>query len=73
MNLDTHILADLRRTYLAAVREMALFQDGSREYKRGESLAASTSYTVFSLFGSTAADELRKEGVTEWDRIRVLA
>ena len=51
MNLDARILADLRRTYLSAIWEMALFPEGSREHQRGEDLAASTSYTVFSIYG----------------------
>ncbi len=62
MTLDKRILADLRRTYISAVREMALFREGTREHKRGESLAASTSHTVFSIFGSMNERPTNKGG-----------
>lgn len=52
---------------------MALFPEGDPRHLGGERLATNTSHTVFSLFGSAAADELRKEGLTEWDRIKALA
>lgn len=68
--LDKKILADLRRTYLSAVQEMALSPEGSQGYMRGESLAVSTSHTVFSIFGGDEAETLRKEGLREWERIR---
>lgn len=70
MTLDKRILADLRQTYISAVREMALFREGTREHKRGESLAASTSHTVFSIFGSKEAERLRKDGLREYERIK---
>lgn len=68
--LDKKILADLRRTYISAVQEMALSPEGSTGYRRGESLAASTSHTVFSIFGGGEAEALRNEGLREWERIR---
>ena len=52
MSLNERILADLRRTYLSAVQEMALSPEDSNGHRRGESLAASTSHTVFSIFGA---------------------
>ena len=52
MSLNERILADLRRTYLSAVQEMALSPEGSNGHRRGESLAASTSHTVFSMRGA---------------------
>lgn len=70
MSLDERILADLRRTYISAVQEMALFPEGTKEHGRGESLAASTSRTVFSIFGGREAEKLRKEGLREYARIR---
>ena len=70
MSLNERILADLRRTYLSAVQEMALFPEGSTGHRRGESLAASTSHTVFYIFGGKAAENLRKEGLREFARIR---
>lgn len=70
MSLNERILADLRRTYISAVQEMALSPEGSNGYRRGESLAASTSHTVFSIFGGKEAEKLRKEGLREFARIR---
>ena len=70
MSIDERILADLRRTYISAVQEMALSTEGSIGYRRGESLAASTSHTVFSIFGGKEAEKLRKEGLRELERIR---
>ena len=68
--LDKRILGDLRRTYISAVQEMALSPEGSTGYRRGESLAASTSHTVFSIFSGGEAKALRNEGLREWERIR---
>lgn len=71
--LDKSIFKTLRENYLAAVRDMALFPEDDPRHQGGERLAASTSHTAFSLFGAAAADKLREEGLTEWDRIRTLA
>lgn len=70
MSLNERILADLRRTYISAVQEMTLFPEGTKEHRRGESLAMSTSKTVFSIFGKKAAEDLRKEGLRERERIK---
>lgn len=70
MSLNERILADLRRTYISAVQEMTLFPEGTKEHRRGESLAASTSHTVFSIFGSKEAERLRKDGLREYERIK---
>lgn len=70
MSLNERILADFRRTYLSAVQEIALSPEGSNGHRRGESLAASTSHTVFYIFGGKAAENLRKEGLREFARIR---
>ena len=70
MSLNERILADLRRTYISAVQEMALSPEGSNGHRRREILAASTSHTVFSIFGGKEAEKLRKEGLREFARIR---
>lgn len=48
----------------------AEYPEGSNGHRRGESLAASTSHTVFSIFGGKEAEKLRKEGLREFARIR---
>lgn len=64
------ILKNLRQTYLLAVADLALFPEGSPEYRRGEFMAMHTSTTVFMLFGATAAEDLREAGLKELSRIR---
>ncbi len=66
---ENSILKNLRETYLLAAADLALFPEGSREYRRAESTAMNTSRTVFELFGATAAEELREAGLKERSRV----
>lgn len=66
---ENSILKNLRETYLLAAADLALFPEGSREYRRAENTAMNTSRTVFELFGATAAEELREAGLKERSRV----
>lgn len=66
---ENGILKNLRETFILAARDLALFPEGSEEYRRAEVAAMNTSRTVFELFGATAAEELREAGLKERSRI----
>lgn len=63
------ILKNLRETYLLAAADLALYPEGSREYRRAEQTAMNTSRTVLELFGAVAVEELREAGLKERSRV----
>ena len=66
---ENGILKNLRETYLLAAADLALFPEGSKEYRRAEIAAMNTSRTVFELFGAATVEELRAEGLKERSRV----
>ena len=69
-NQATYLLSIKKKSRRDAAQKLALSPEGSNGHRRGESLAASTSHTVFSIFGGKEAEKLRKEGLREFARIR---
>jgi hypothetical protein len=70
VNLNDEILDTLYGYYMIAIRDMALAVDGTEAHIDAQRRASHTSCTVLALFGAEAADKLRLEGISEWERIR---
>ena len=67
--LDRRILATLRKQFLLAAGDLALYPAESPEHIRAEHAAANTSRTVFELFGATEAAALREEAIRKWPKL----
>ena len=66
--LDKNILTTLRGYFLLAAADLALYPEGSPEHIKAEHSAATTTRTVFELFGAAEADALREEAVQKWPK-----